>query len=604
MKGLIKVLLVLLLVAGLGTGARAAQSASSAEKVKTEIRLSKNVIPAGDSAATVVVLNIKKGWHVNAHHPTYSYLIGTQLRFDTLSGVHVVDFRYPESKRFAFSFARDSLDVYQGRAPIFVTLSTSSGLSPGSYTLRGKLTIQACNKDVCLTPSTIDISIPLEIVAQGTGFKSINRELFSAYKRRSPIDSGPASVSQNSDSIASLFSERGAILAFLGIFLIGLALNLTPCVYPMLSVTVSLFGGKADRMTGTWQSFKLASTYVLGIVSMYSILGVAAAYTGSLFGNWLQSPVLLAIVGLILLVMSVSMFGLFELQLPQWLLQKLGSGSHRVGPAGHFLSGVMVGLFAAPCIGPPVVALLMFVGSRGDPMFGLSVFFVMALGLGAPYLLLGTFSGLLTKLPGSGMWMIWIKKLFAVILTGAGLFFLGLALFPKYVLYTLPPVMILGGLYLGFLERSGRELKAFVRIKWIVGIAGIAGGLLITQNLMKPGIRWEPYRPAKLQEAVDAGSPVMLDFYADWCIPCLELDRITFTDPGVIAALDSYRTIKVDLTDYASPEAEAIRRKFGVAGVPTLIFLDPKGNEIGKSRIVGFVNPKEFLKRMPRGEPE
>ena len=603
MKAWIKVLLVAFLVTGLITGVQAVQSANSAEKVKTEVRLSQNVIPAGDSVAAAVMLNIKKGWHVNAHRPTFDYLIGTQLVIDSLPGVTVSGFRYPESKRFAFSFVRDSLDVYQGRVPIFVTLNTSSGLSPGSYTLQGKLTIQACNKDVCLTPSTIDISIPLEIVAPGTGFKSLNRELFSAYKGRTPIYSGPTSVLQNENSIASMFNERGAILAFLGIFLIGLALNLTPCVYPMLSVTVSLFGGQAEQRTNTWQSFKLATSYVLGIIGIYSVLGVAAAYTGSLFGNWLQSSALLAIVGLILLAMALSMFGLYELRLPHRLLQKFGTTRGGVGPAGHFLSGVMVGLFAAPCIGPPVVALLTFVGSQGDPMFGLAVFFVMALGLGVPYLILGTFSSLLSKLPRSGVWMVWIRKLFGVILAGASLFFLALAFLPGYVLYTLLPTLILGGLYLGFLEQSGKKLKIFTRIKWFVGIAGIIGGLLIAHNLMKPAVKWKPYSPAMLKEAVDSGKPVMLDFYADWCVPCLELDRITFTDPGVIEALYPYRTIKVDLTNYDSPEAEAIRRKFGVSGVPTLIFLDKNGKEIKKKRIVGFVNPKEFLKRMPRGEP-
>ncbi len=575
-----------------------AQPAGSAGKVEAEVKLSQNVIPAGDSVEAAVMMNIEDGWHVNAHEPTLDYLIGTELTIDEQAGFTVSEMQYPKPERFTFAFAGEPLDVYQGDAPIFFTLATAPDLEPGSYTLTGTLRVQACNDNSCLAPSTLDISIRVEMAAANTGFKSTNQELFTDYEGGSAkSDSPTASLSDN--SIASMFNERGAILAFLGIFLIGLALNLTPCVYPMLSVTVSLFGGQAEQKTRTRKSFMMASIYVLGIVSMYSVLGVAAAYTGNLFGNWLQSSAVLAGVGVILLAMSLSMFGLYDLQPPQWLLQKLGSAGGTVGPAGHFLSGIMVGIFAAPCIGPPVIALLTFVGAQGDPMFGFIVFFVMVLGLGLPYLLLGTFSSLLSKLPRSGEWMVWVKKVFGVVLVGAALFFLALAWVPKYVLYILPPTLILGGIYLGFMESSGRNRKIFSRVKRVVGIAGMVGGLLIIMNLTKPTVEWEPYSPDKLEAAASTGTPVVLDFTADWCVPCLELDRITFTDPEVISALEPYRTIKVDLTDYESPEAEALRKQFDVAGVPTIIFLDETGKEVKEARIVGFVDAGEFLKRMP-----
>jgi thiol:disulfide interchange protein DsbD len=577
-------------------GLLSAQPTGSAGKVATEIRLSQNVVPAGDTVAAAVVMNIDEGWHVNAHEPTLDYLIGTELNINDQTGLTVSEIQYPKSERFSFAFAGEPLDVYHGSAPIFVTLKASSKLEPGTYTLDGSLRVQACDDKSCLPPSTIDISIPVDVAAANTGFQSINQELFSGNAGES-ISSSSASLSDN--SIASMFDERGAILAFLGIFLIGLALNLTPCVYPMLSVTVSLFGGRADQQTNTLQSFGMASIYVLGIVSMYSVLGVVAAYTGSLFGSWLQSSVVLGAVGIILLTMALSMFGLYELQPPQWVLQKLGGSQQAVGPTGLFLSGIMVGIFAAPCIGPPVIALLTFVGAQGDPLFGFFTFFVMAVGLGLPYLILGTFSSLLSKLPKSGQWMVWVKKVFGVVLIGAALFFLALAWFPKYVLYTLPPSLILGGIYLGFMESSGRNLKIFSRVKRVAGIAGMIGGLLVIMNLAKPTVDWETYSPDKLETAASEDIPVVLDFTADWCVPCLELDRITFTDPEVIAALQPYRTIKVDLTDYESAESEALRKKFGVAGVPTIIFLDDEGNEIEDARIVGFVNAEEFLKRMP-----
>ncbi|WP_441000463.1 cytochrome c biogenesis protein CcdA [Fodinibius sp. SL11] len=587
--------LAILFLFGIGSKI-SAQPAGSAGKVEAEVKLSQNVVPAGDTVAAAVVMNIEERWHVNAHEPTLDYLIGTELNINDQTGLTVSEIQYPKSERFSFAFAEEPLDVYHGNAPIFVTLKASSELEPGTYTLNGSLRVQACDDKSCLPPSTIDISIPVDVTATNTGFQSINQKLFSGNAGES-ISSSSASLSDN--SIASMFDERGSILAFLGIFLIGLALNLTPCVYPMLSVTVSLFGGRADQQTNTLQSFGMASIYVLGIVSMYSVLGVAAAYTGSLFGSWLQSSVVLGAVGIILLTMALSMFGLYELQPPQWVLQKLGGSQQAVGPTGLFLSGIMVGIFAAPCIGPPVIALLTFVGAQGDPLFGFFTFFVMAVGLGLPYLILGTFSNLLSKLPKSGQWMVWVKKVFGVVLIGAALFFLALAWFPKYVLYTLPPTLILGGIYLGFLESSGRSLKIFSRVKRVVGIAGMIGGLLVIMNLAKPTVDWETYSPDKLETAASEDIPVVLDFTADWCVPCLELDRITFTDPEVIAALQSYRTIKVNLTDYESAESEALRKKFGVAGVPTIVFLDDEGNEIEEARIVGFVNAEEFLNRMP-----
>lgn len=573
------------------------QAKNSAGKVSLEPKLSQNVVPAGSSFQAAVMVNIEDGWHVNANQPTLDYLIGTELSLDQAPGFSVISTQYPEAEMLTFGFAEEALAVYEGEVPVFLNIQTSDTLEPGSYTIEGRARVQACNDEVCLAPSTIDVSIPVEVSAVGTGFQSINQDLFGGYQQDGGSVTDAFSASSSTE-IAALFDQMGYFWAFLGIFLIGLALNLTPCVYPMLSVTVSLFGGQGDKDTRLGRSFTMASIYVFGIVSMYSVLGIAAAYTGSLFGSWLQSPWVLAGIGLLIFGLALSMFGLYELQPPAWMMQKFSGAQRATGATGHFLSGLVVGIFAAPCIGPPIIALLAFVGTQGDPLFGFLTMFIMAFGLGVPYLVLGTFSGLLNRLPQSGTWMSWVKKVFGVILVGVALFYIALAFFPSYAMHTIPAVLLTGGVYLAFAKGSGKGGNVFKYIKWLVGAASVIIGLLFVQNLTKPGIKWESYSPEKLEQAKESGTPVMMDFYADWCVPCLELERVTFTDSEVIDATSNFKKLKVDLTRYESERSTELREQFEVRGVPTIVFIGEDGNEIEDARVVGFLGPDSFLKKV------
>lgn len=568
----------------------------SAKKVRLESKLSHNVVPAGHTFKAAVLLNIEKGWHINAHKPTLDYLIGTSVSIVDLPGVTVKNTSYPQSKVLNFEFAEEALDVYENNVPVILEIATSDTLSPGSYTLKGRARVQACNDIACLAPSNVEVSIPVEITASGTGYQAINNELFQNFnaEKTSLMDTFSAG---NASQIAQIFNDFGFFWAFAGIFLIGLALNLTPCVYPMLSVTVSLFGGQSHHQSSLIKSASMASIYVLGIISMYSVLGIIAAYTGSLFGSWLQSSWILGGIGLLILALSLSMFGIYELQPPQWMIQKFSGVQRSTGTAGHFLSGLFVGIFAAPCVGPPVIALLAFVGSQGDPVLGFATLFVMAAGLAFPYLLLGTFSGLLSKLPKSGMWMVWVKKVFGVILAGVGFFYLALAIFPGYATYTIPFVLLAGGLYLGLTGRV-QESNVFRYLKWGVGATSIIAGLLFIQNLMKPDVNWQPYSEETYQQAMIDQQPVMLDFYADWCVPCLEMERLTFTDQKVIKATQNFKRLKVDLTRYESERAKKLRNQFKVMGVPTIVFINKNGTEEEEARIVGFLKPEAFLNKV------
>ncbi|MCH8494882.1 MAG: thioredoxin family protein [Balneolales bacterium] len=588
-------LIVLFLGLFVFAGSLNAQPVTSASKVDVTTQTDRETILAGSEVQTVVRMSIDDNWHINSNRPTLEWLIGTVLTLDLPENVQVVDIQYPAYKEFEFSFAEGQpLHVYEGDAPIFLTLSIDGDAPLGLSEITGNLRVQACDDMTCLAPSNIPISFSFNVTDSEDEVSEVRADLFDDYV---PGDGDFVTFDQagEANQIASLIDDSGLLWTFVIIFFIGLALNLTPCVYPMISVTVSIFGGQDD--SNITRVFFKALTYVLGIATMYSVLGVVAALSGGLFGGILQSPFVLAGIGILLLGLALSMFGLYDIQMPYWLTSKLG-GQNASGFIGVYISGLVVGVFAAPCIGPPIIALLAFVGAKGDPVFGFWSFFILSMGLGFPYLILGTFSGLLQKLPKSGVWMVWVKKVFGIVLVGVGLFYLGLAFFPKFTPWVIAITLLAGGIYLGFIERSGLDKLGFKLTKWTVGLVGIIFGIMMVMNLQKEGVEWDMYTTEKFETAISEGQPIVLDFYADWCIPCLELDRVTFVNPDVINELDDFVRLKVDLTNFDSPESEELRQQFNIIGVPTIVFIDVTGEEVNRARVTGFLNPTAFLEKV------
>jgi thioredoxin:protein disulfide reductase len=392
-----------------------------------------------------------------------------------------------------------------------------------------------------------------------------------------------------SGSLANIFVVHGMLIGLLAVLLGGLALNLTPCVYPLIGVTIAYFGNQGG---GQRKIAVLAVIYVLGIALTFSLAGVAVALSGGLFGAALQNPLVLIAIAAMLLGLAASSFGLFSLQPPQWLMRRAGTA--RPGYLGSLVMGLGMGVVAAPCIGPIVLGLLLMVEHSASPVFGFVLFFTLAIGLGLPYIALALAAGHIKALPRSGEWLAWVEQLFGFVLIGLALYFLD-PVMRGWAMRIMPYYAAAAGIFLGFITPAGRQWRPFLVFRSALGALSLGALVwLISFPAAKPArqLAFDPYDIAILNQARAAKRPVVIDFSADWCIPCREMLRTTFRDPAVIEAASHFVRLQADVTE-TNRRTRQLFLQYEIKGVPTTVFIDKHGKIL--KREVGYLDAHRFL---------
>jgi thiol:disulfide interchange protein DsbD len=544
----------------------------------------------GDDVEGTIVATIADGWHVNSNTPTEEFAIPTVLELDAATA-ELTEAKYPAHAMKAFEFTGGKeLAVYDGKFAI----PFRAKLKAGTAKLVANLRYQACSDTICLPPRTATVEIDVNAIAAAPVVAAPTAAAPAAGGGSfTPLSAAPkgaaAKSSLFSSDVGGTLASRGLPITLLAIFVLGLALNLTPCVYPLIPITIGYFSQQSGSSRG--RRAALSTLYVLGIAITYSALGVFSALSGKLFGAWLQHPGVLVFFALLMLVMASSMFGLFEMQAPKFITNRSGG---QAGLLGALTMGLVIGIVAAPCVGPFVISLIALVSSLQSPMLGFLMFFVLAIGLGLPYLFLGIFSSGLTSIPRSGMWMIQVKKAMGFILIAMAFYFLRPVIGDLAFQYGVAASLLIGAAFLFFSKTQGAHV-------WRVGIAVlllVAGVAFAIPRTHATAVKWQKYDAKLLAQAREAGKPVVIDFYADWCLPCKELDEKTFTNPEVVDALDGFVRLKADLTAPDDATTQQLTKEYAVLGVPTIVFLGTDGKEIANARLTGFEPAGAFMKRI------
>jgi len=507
--------------------------------------------------------------------------------------------------------------VYETNPITHINLSASKKLT-GEQKVRVKLSYQGCSlAGLCYEPQ----ESVLEIMVDADKLSAADPAHLSALALTKPVKEAVTAKNESeTDQIASVIKGGSLWFIIISFFGFGLLLSLTPCVFPMIPIISSVILAQGKGM-GARKAFLLSLVYVLSMAVAYTIAGVLAGLFGANLQAAFQTPWIITVFALVFVLLSLSMFDVYELQIPNFIQSRLSKlGGQRSGVVGIAIMGFLSALIVGPCVAAPLAGALIYIGQTGDALLGGIALFALSIGMGVPLLIVGTTSG--KFMPKPGMWMDVIKAIFGVMLLGIAIWMMGRVLDENTTLLLWGGLAVFVAINLNALEPLGQHpswssranVKALGFMILLYGLTLLIGGMAGAKNLLHPldpfvaqaqasSIvlnKHKTFEKITSIEELDAilaenkGKRVMVDFYADWCTACKELEEKTFSDESVKTAMDGYVLVQVDVT--ANDDAsKAITKKYGIFGPPAILFFDEKGQKIEDASIVGFKEPKEFL---------
>ncbi len=498
-----------------------------------------------------------------------------------------------------------TIRVYKEKAEFELPVSTDRSVEPGAKTLSVEVGYTGCTEEVCFLPEKKTLEVTFTVIP-GNGISADPSPASSISDK--PAEKTGNNASLETNPFRKTAERFGLIGVMAAAFLWGILASLTPCVYPMIPITVSVIG--ANTAGSVFRGFMLSVFYVLGMSLTYSILGTVAALSGGLFGEYANHPAVRIIVAGVFVILALSMFDFFYIQMPSAISSRLG-GRKGTGPVGIFLTGAAAGMVVGPCVGPMLVGLLIYIAAVGSKIQGFLILWSFALGLGMLFLVIGTFSGAAASLPRAGIWMEKIKHFFGVLMLGAALYYVE-PLIPETIFALILGAFFIGiGVFIGGLDPLNAESKSWDRLWKAAGIVflvlgiGYAARFTLNDRMQVPsntaavrGIVWLNDEAAGLSRAAAQNQPVLIDFTAEWCAACKKLERETFIAPEVIKMSENFVCIRIDCTDAAEPEVRQLQKKYGVKGLPTLVFADFHGRVLPKQSVTEFVKPEKLLELM------
>lgn len=429
----------------------------------------------------------------------------------------------------------------------------------------------------------------------------------------------PADNGSETDRIAGLFKGGSYITIIAAFFVAGLLLAFTPCVFPMIPILSGIIVGQGEKLEKA-RAFVLSLSYVLGMAITYALAGVAAGLSGKLLSAALQNPWVLGGFALVFVVLSLSMFGFYELQLPNSIQSKFNDASNKVkggSTFGAFTMGALSAVIVGPCVAPPLAGALLYIGQSHDVVLGGSALFAMALGIGVPLMLVGTSAGAL--LPRAGGWMDAVKKVFGVMLLGVAIWLISPVISIMATMLLVGGLLVMCAIFLSAIDPLPQGASGILRfgkgagvLSLITGTAMLVGALSGSRDIMQPlgGLKMANAatpavkqlnfkRVANVSDLEShlrsaAGKTIVLDFYADWCVSCKEMEHNTFSDSRVQAKLKDAILLQADVTKNADEQGELLKR-FGLFGPPGIVFFDRRGGELPSAKVIGYQAPEKFL---------